>query len=39
MLEIDDVVMKACNKHMKSICGDVLEKRSGPNYQVFFLEI
>lgn len=34
MLEIDDVVMKACSKHMRSICGDVLDKRSGDNYQV-----
>lgn len=34
MLEIDDVVMKACAKHMRSICGDVLDKRCGPNYKV-----
>ena len=34
MLEIDDVVMKACAKYMRSICGDVLDKRSGPNYNV-----
>lgn len=34
MLEIDDTVMRACNEHMKSICGDILEKKSGPNYQI-----
>ncbi|XP_041975944.1 spermine synthase isoform X1 [Aricia agestis] len=34
MLEIDEVVMKACNKYMKSICGDVLEQRKGPNYEI-----
>ncbi|KRT86168.1 hypothetical protein AMK59_139 [Oryctes borbonicus] len=34
MLEIDDVVMKACGKYMRSICGDVLDKKSGPNYQI-----
>jgi 16S rRNA A1518/A1519 N6-dimethyltransferase RsmA/KsgA/DIM1 with predicted DNA glycosylase/AP lyase activity len=34
MLEIDDIVMDACNKYMNSICGDVLEKRKGDNYEV-----
>ncbi|XP_055689116.1 spermine synthase [Lutzomyia longipalpis] len=34
MLEIDDLVMQACNEHMKSICGDVLERRNGPNYEI-----
>ncbi|GAB0092547.1 spermine synthase [Sergentomyia squamirostris] len=34
MLEIDDVVMQACNEHMKSICGDVLEQRQGENYEI-----
>lgn len=34
MLEIDDVVMQACNEHLKSICGDVLERRRGPNYEI-----
>jgi spermine synthase len=34
MLEIDEVVMKACAKYMRSICGDVLDKMSGPNYEV-----
>ena len=37
MLEIDEVVMKACAKHMRSICGDVLDSLSGPNYEVRFL--
>lgn len=34
MLEIDEVVMKSCNEHMKSICGDVLEKQKGDNFDV-----
>ncbi|XP_063532626.1 spermine synthase isoform X2 [Cydia strobilella] len=34
MLEIDEVVMNACNKHLRSICGDVLERRKGPNYEI-----
>ncbi|XP_045446054.1 spermine synthase [Melitaea cinxia] len=34
MLEIDDLVMKACNKHLKSICGHVLERRKGPNFEI-----
>ncbi|XP_050316192.1 spermine synthase isoform X1 [Anthonomus grandis grandis] len=34
MLEIDDVVMKACSKHMRSVCGDVLDKLEGPNYKI-----
>ncbi|OWR45630.1 spermine synthase [Danaus plexippus plexippus] len=34
MLEIDEVVMKACNKHLRSICGDVLERRQGRNYEI-----
>ncbi|KAK4878129.1 hypothetical protein RN001_010635 [Aquatica leii] len=34
MLEIDEVVIRACSKHMRSICGDVLDSRSGPNYQI-----
>jgi hypothetical protein len=35
MLEIDEDVMVACNKYMKSICGNVLETRKGDNYEVF----
>ncbi|XP_026490071.1 spermine synthase isoform X2 [Vanessa tameamea] len=34
MLEIDELVMKACNKHLKSICGDVLERRKGSNFEI-----
>ncbi|CAD7082079.1 unnamed protein product [Hermetia illucens] len=34
MLEIDEIVMQACNKHLRSICGDVLEKRKGANYEI-----
>lgn len=38
MLEIDEVVMNACNIHLRSICGDVLEKRKGDNYEVKLLD-
>lgn len=34
MLEIDEIVMQACNKYMNTICGDVLEKRKGDNYEI-----
>lgn len=34
MLEIDDLVMTACNKYMSSICGDVLEVRKRDNYEI-----
>ncbi|XP_028171348.1 spermine synthase [Ostrinia nubilalis] len=34
MLEIDELVMSACNKHLRSICGDVLEQRKGPHYEI-----
>ncbi|XP_073951774.1 spermine synthase [Choristoneura fumiferana] len=34
MLEIDEVVMTACDKHLRPICGDVLERRKGPNYEI-----
>ena len=34
MLEIDEIVMQACNKYMNSICGNVLEQRTGDNYEI-----
>lgn len=34
MLEIDEMVMVACNEHMRFVCGDVLEKRKGDNYEI-----
>lgn len=34
MLEIDDLVMEACNKYMNSICGDVLEVRKSDNFEI-----
>lgn len=34
MLEIDEMVMEACNEHMRSVCGDVLEKRKGENFEI-----
>lgn len=34
MLELDEMVMVACNEFMRSVCGDVLEKRKGDNYEI-----
>lgn len=34
MLELDEMVMVACNEFMRSVCGDVLEKRRGENYEI-----
>ncbi|XP_066144619.1 spermine synthase [Euwallacea fornicatus] len=34
MLEIDEVVMKACAKYMRSVCGTVLDNYEGPNYKI-----
>ena len=34
MLEIDEIVMQACNKYMNSICGDVLEVRKRENFEI-----
>jgi len=34
MLEIDEMVMQACNVHLQSICGDVLERRQGDNFEI-----
>ncbi|CAH2075590.1 unnamed protein product, partial [Iphiclides podalirius] len=34
MLEIDEMVMDACNKHLRPICGEVLERRKGANYEI-----
>lgn len=34
MLEIDELVMQACNKYMNSICGDVLERRKADNFEI-----
>ncbi|KAG7299854.1 hypothetical protein JYU34_016874 [Plutella xylostella] len=34
MLEIDELVMKVSNKYLSTICGDVLEKRKGKNYEI-----
>lgn len=34
MLEIDEVVVKACAKYMRSICGNVLDNMTGPNYKI-----
>ncbi|XP_051173460.1 spermine synthase isoform X2 [Leptopilina boulardi] len=34
MLEIDDIVMKACSQYMRSICGDCLDKKKTDNYEI-----
>lgn len=34
MLEIDEMVMVACNEFMRSVCGDVLEKRKAENFEI-----
>lgn len=34
MLEIDEMVVKACAKHLESISGDVLTVRKSDNYEV-----
>lgn len=34
MLEIDEMVMQVCDKYLKSICGDVLEKRKTDKFEV-----
>jgi len=34
MIDIDEVVVRSCNLHMKSLCGDVLEKGEGDNYKI-----
>ncbi|XP_020803228.1 spermine synthase isoform X1 [Drosophila serrata] len=34
MLEIDEIVMQACNKYLSVICGDVLEKRKTDQYEI-----
>lgn len=34
MLEIDELVMKACSKHLRSCCGDCLDKLKGDNYEI-----
>lgn len=37
MLELDEVVIKACRQHFRSACGDVLDKLKAPNYEVILL--
>ncbi|KAL3270731.1 hypothetical protein HHI36_021256 [Cryptolaemus montrouzieri] len=34
MLEIDEVVIQACSKHLRSLCGDTLDEKVGPNYKI-----
>lgn len=35
MLEIDEMVMELCSKHLRPICGDVLELRKSDNFEVW----
>lgn len=34
MIDIDDVVMQACKKYMRSVCGDCLDNYDGSNYKI-----
>jgi len=34
MVDIDEVVVKAAAKHLRGLCGDSLDKLTGPNYEV-----
>ncbi|XP_054261023.1 spermine synthase-like [Macrosteles quadrilineatus] len=34
MLELDEVVIRACREHMRGCCGDILDQLEGSNYKV-----
>lgn len=34
MIDIDNVVMEACRKHMRSVCGDCMDNYDGSNYKI-----
>ncbi|KAF0309423.1 Spermine synthase [Amphibalanus amphitrite] len=34
MVEIDEVVIRECRKHLRAICGDCLDKFDGDNYKI-----
>lgn len=34
MVELDEVVIKACSKYMRSVCGDVMDNYDGPHHKV-----
>jgi len=34
MVEIDDVVIRQCAKHLRSVCGDVMDKYEADNYKI-----
>ncbi|XP_037079956.1 spermine synthase-like [Pollicipes pollicipes] len=34
MVEIDDVVIQQCRKHLRTVCGDCLDKYDGDNYKI-----
>lgn len=34
MIDIDEVVLKTCSKHMREVAGDALDNLEGPNHQV-----
>ncbi|KAG8307179.1 hypothetical protein J6590_028453 [Homalodisca vitripennis] len=35
MLELDEVVLRACREHLRGCCGDCLDQLEGPNYKPF----
>ncbi|CBY30857.1 unnamed protein product [Oikopleura dioica] len=35
MIDIDEMVMNACAKHMRATCGDSLDQFKGENYEIF----
>ncbi|CAG0889275.1 unnamed protein product [Darwinula stevensoni] len=34
MVEIDEVVMQACSKHMRSVCGDSMDSHKGLHHEI-----
>lgn len=34
MVDIDEAVIRGCKEHMKSVCGDVLEKMEGDKFKI-----
>ncbi|XP_074661471.1 spermine synthase-like isoform X1 [Tubulanus polymorphus] len=34
MVEIDEEVIKACRKHMRSVCGDTMDEFKGKNHEI-----
>ncbi|ENN72455.1 hypothetical protein YQE_10798, partial [Dendroctonus ponderosae] len=34
MVELDEVVIKACSKYMRSVCGDAMDNYDGPHHKI-----